>query len=124
MNPNLEDLKNCIDLMAKSMKFSSLPQDRMSQLIAHVLFDEEYDGVEGKEGWSGFTKGYITGREIRDLMMAHSATKIARHEKKNEPSNTAYSTKELCQKFELALLGKIVVPTDVDVLDPWENDNA
>jgi len=124
MNPNLEELKSCIDLMARSMGFSSLPQDRVSRLIDHILFENEYDGVEGKEGWHSFTSGYITEREIRNLVMAHSATKIARYEKKSEPNFLEYSTKELCQQFEVALLGRTVVPTDIDVLDPWERDNA
>ena len=110
MKPDKKDLTECISLMAEAMKFNPLPNHRVNQLIEHVLYEREYDDIEGKEGWITFSKGLTTEREIRDLFMAHTATKIARHNKKEEPSCTEYSTKELRQKFELALLGKIIAP--------------
>ena len=120
MEPDKKELRNCIRLLAISMKFKPLPEERASQLIDHVLFKGEYDGVKGKDGWICFSEGIITEREIRNLLLAHSASKIAGHNNKTEPNCTEYCTKELCQKFELALLSKIVVPTAFDVLDPWE----
>ncbi len=118
MKPDKKELIKCIYLMAIAMKFDPLPEKKTIQLIDHVLFEGEYNDLEGKQGWVAFSKGLSTEREIRNLLMAHSATKIANHNNRAEPNCTEYSTKELCQKFELALHSKIVVPTDFDVLDP------
>lgn len=124
MKPDIEKLKKCIRLLAESMTFNPLPEDRENQLIDHVLFKQEYDGINGKESWSKFENHLITARELRNLFMAHSSTKIARHNQRNEPSDKEYITKGLCHKFEIALLGKIVIPGSFDVLDPWESKNT
>jgi len=107
--------------MAETMTFDPLPYDRVVQLIEHVLYEREYDGVSGKEGWCSFESNIITEREFRNLVMANSATEIARHNKQNEPSSAEYSNKELCHSFEMALFGSVITPGAYDMLDPWEN---
>ena len=99
---------------------SSLPETQAKQLINHVLFNNEYNSVAGKEGFECFLKNLITEREFRNLFIAHSVTEIAKFNKKTEPNFINYSTKELCQSVELAFFGKVSIPTQTDTLDPWE----
>lgn len=124
MKPDIEKLKKCIRLLAESMGFDALPENREDQLINHVLFKQEYDGVIGKEFWFRFEKQLITERELRNVFMAHSSTKIAMYNQRDEPCVGEYKTKGLCHNFEIALFGSIVVPGSVDVLDPWESRNG
>lgn len=124
MVPDKEKLIECITSMAEAMKFDPLPYDRALQLIEHVLYKGDYNGLKGKKGWLCFEDGIITEREMRNLLMAHSATKIARFNRKDEPSCLDYSSKELCHLFEMTLFGKVVIPKHCDVLDPWETQRA
>ncbi|WP_020409585.1 hypothetical protein [Hahella ganghwensis] len=110
--------------MAEAMKLDPLPYDKAFQLIEHVLYKGEYSDLSGKEGWRCFEGGLVTEREMRNLLMAHSATKIAEFNGKDEPNSLAYSSKELCHLFEMTLFGKIVGPRSSDVIDPWEGQRA
>ncbi len=111
MKPDIEKIVNCIDKMAEAMNMKTLPLDRCKALINHVLYDEQYDDVKGKEGWACFQDGLITEREIRNLLMAHSATKISKFNKEDEPNSNEYAFTDLCQAFDAALLGK---PADLN----------
>lgn len=124
MNPNIDDLLACIELMAASMKFKSLSQEKAKQLIEHVLFDQKYYGVEGKQAWACYASGIITKREVRNLLIAHAATKIAQENKRNEPQLSSYTSPGLYHRFERALFGKKIIVREDDVLDPWEKRNA
>ncbi len=124
IKPNKVALISCMQLMAELMELISLPNEKAAQLIEYVLFDKEYNGVKGKDGWGCFLVHLITERELRNLIMAHSASKIASYNKKTEPSCYDYITKNLCQKFEIALIGNVIVPKAHDILDPWEKDGA
>lgn len=124
MNSNIDDLLACIELMAASMEFKSLPQEKAKQLIEHVLFDQKYYGVEGKQAWACYASGIITKREVRNLLMAHAATKIAHENQRNEPQLSSYISPELCHRFECALFGKKIIVRKYDVLDPWEKLKA
>ena len=121
--PDKNKLKDCIDAMALAMKMEPLPNDLCFKLIDHVLYNQDYDGIEGKNGWQCFKQKLLTEREIRNLLMAHSATKIARFNKIKEPGCDTYTSMKLCQGFEVALIGRHVNPTKIDVLDPWEKMN-
>ena len=112
--PNKEKLTICIGDMATAMGMKSLPEDLCSNLIEHVLYKSEYQGVKGKEGWAGLTRGLITEREARNLLMAHSATKISNFNEKEEPASNTYSTKTLCSNFEIALLGRSAYLNSID----------
>ena len=65
-------------------------------------------------------RGLITKRELRILLMQHSATKISHSNKSQEPSYDSYLCKDICQKFEIALLGDVVDPRFEAWKDPWE----
>ncbi len=121
---NKVELIDCVYLMAKQMKLTPLPSARAVQLIEHVLFDKEFNGVKGKDGWGCFLSHLLTEREIRNLMMAHSATRISSYNKKSEPGYNNYGTRNLCQKFEIALLDKVIIPTVHDSLDSWEKSRG
>jgi hypothetical protein len=84
-----------------------MQQDDANRLINHVLYDEKWKGIDGKDGWTQFQCGLITKRELRILLMQHSATKISHSNKSQEPSYDSYLCKDICQKFEVALLGEI-----------------
>ena len=120
MNPDIDKLLNSIFLMAEAMKFQPLSDERAKELISHVLYDKEYDGIDGKDNWKCFQHGLLTERELRNVFMAHTATKIARDDGRNEPNCNDYNSIDLCNGFELGLLGKITKPRKVDQLDPWE----
>ena len=108
--------------MATAMGMEPLPEAFSLSLIKHVLYKNKYQGVEGKQGWAGLTRGIITEREARNLLMAHCATKIASFNRATEPGYDMYSTRELCSNFEVALLGRHVKVTKLDLLDPWEKN--
>ena len=118
--PSIKELVECINTMALSMKLTPMPHGDTEKLINHILFNEVWNGVKGKEAWKCVEKGLITEREFRNLLMAHSSTKTANFNKVNEPSLDTYYSKELCHRFERALFGRLVVPLKTDQLDPWE----
>lgn len=120
--PNKEKLKICISDLAAAMGMKSLPEELSSNLIEHVLYKGEYQGVKGKNSWAGLIQGIITEREARNLLMAHSATKISNFNDKEEPGCNTYSTKVLCSNFEIALLGRVANLNSIDQLDPWEKN--
>ena len=120
---NRKELKDCLISLADAMRLKPLSNERAEHLIDHVLYDQAYDGVKGKNAWACFKNSLLTERELRDLLMAHSATKISRHNRENEQDCRTYLTEELCNRFEYALLGKVVIPSGIDVLDPREEDN-
>ncbi|WP_419832588.1 hypothetical protein [Endozoicomonas atrinae] len=120
--PNKERVRKCVDLMAHAMGLNPLPEDKSNLLIKHVLFDAEYEGIEGKNGWGAFTSSLITERELRNLLMAHSATKIANYNKVREPGTPDHISKELCNGFELALFGRSSKLLSIDNKDPWERN--
>ena len=119
-----DELLKCIENMADAMNYSPLSRERAEQLIEHVLFEREYNGVEGKGSWDSFSSGLITEREVRNILMAHAATKIARENELSEPNMNDYNSPELCHSFEQGLFGKPVMPKECDVLDSWEKSNT
>jgi hypothetical protein len=122
MFPNLEELIECINLMAGNMSFEILPKKELLGLINHVLFDEHIGQVSGKEAWACLMDNLITERELRNLMMAHSATKLAGFNKKDEPFLSSYLTEDLCHKFDKALFGKIIQSKISEPLDSWDKN--
>jgi len=122
MQPDNKKLNACVRDLAHAMKMNALPESLFYHLINHVLYDEKYDNIEGKNGWLCLEKGLLTEREMRNLFMAHSATKIARFNKALEPGCNTYATPELCNSFEYALFGRCVKLVSIDVLDPWEKN--
>lgn len=121
MSPSKEKVVQSINFMAEVMEFDPLPTERVEELIEHVLYDQYYNGVSGKRAWFSFESGLITERETRNLLMAHSATKIASHNRRDQPSSDIYSRKELSHSFDFALFGRASNPIDIDLLDPWES---
>ncbi len=92
-------------------------------LLNHLLFGLSLDGFEGKNAWTCLAKGVITERELRNLIMAHCATHLARANKSNEPSSNQYVTEMRCDSFDLALFGRKGVIGETDVRDPWERSS-
>ena len=103
------------------MNMQPLPDVKAKLLIGHILYDKNYDGVSGKYGWSSLTNNLITERELRNLVVAHCATKISSFNNLYEPGYDTYLTKELCVGFEMALFGREAKLLEFDVLDPWES---
>ena len=103
MNPNVEEIVKSIDEMSKAMGLASLPSEVSEKLVMNILYDEELDGREGRNGWESFKNNLITVRELRDLVMCNSATYIAKFNKVSEPGAHSYSSSDLSAKFELAI---------------------
>ncbi|WP_163831846.1 hypothetical protein [Spartinivicinus ruber] len=120
MYPNIELVKNSIEKMANEMGCEPLPEEKAELLIEHVLYDGIWKGVEGKDGWRSFEAMLITEREIRNLLMQHSRTKIAKFNGKCEFDLACPFTKTVCQSFEIALLGRLAKLSGDENLDYWE----
>jgi hypothetical protein len=102
-NPDIEQLKNCIAAMASDMNMKGIPDELSNKLIHHILYNEEYNGLKGKNVWSSFCEKLITEKETRNLLMAHCSTKIAKFNKLKEPSFDSYASIALYDMFEVAL---------------------
>ena len=74
-------------------------------LVKHILFNESWEGIEGKEGWISFQHNIITEHELRHLVIAHSATKISQFNNKIEPNYEQYSSEKLLSNFQKSLFG-------------------
>ena len=99
--------------MALQMKCIPLEKDLLNSLINYVLYNE-------KDGWAAYKLDIITERELRNLLMAHSATRISQSNNICEPNCSTYVTKELCDNFEYALFGRLAKLNSIDLLEPWE----
>lgn len=99
----LPELHSAMASLAKAMELEELPETQRDSLIAHVLYDGEYNGIEGKNGFNSFNENLITAQEYRDLVMAHCSSKIASYNNVSEPSCDTFVSVELCEKFESAL---------------------
>ncbi len=115
-------LKACISSMAKAMGLVTPPEELCDSILNHVLYDKEYAGIEGKNGLESFSSKLITEREFRNLVMAHCSTKIAGFNNAEEPDYLTFSTKELCDDFDLALIGRLTRLTRDDVFEPWDKN--
>lgn len=118
--PSVKELIEFVNTMAIAMNLNQMSLAGAEKLINHILFNEVWNGFKGKEVWKCFENSLITERELRNLLIAHSATKISAFNKVNESSLATYNSKDLCYRFERALFGKLVVPLKTDQLDPWE----
>ncbi|MBV1911025.1 MAG: hypothetical protein KUG78_17130 [Kangiellaceae bacterium] len=96
-------LHSAIASLAKAMGLEMLPETLRDSLIAHVLYDGEYNGVKGKNGFNSFNENLITAQEYTDLVMAHCSTKIANFNNVPEPGCDTFVSVKLCEKFETAL---------------------
>ena len=117
---NFEDLLKSIELMASLMGMEPLPNEKAKNLINYIMYSEEYGNQEGREGLKQLEMKYITERELRNLMMCNTATKISSFNKIQEPGIDKYSTKELTESFELAIFGRKNILFNSDVKDKWE----
>lgn len=122
--PDLEELLSCVNQLAKVMHMSPLPVDLSINLIEHVLYDEKRWNVKGKKILDCLSRNLLTEREARNVLMAHSATNISSFNQAPEVNCFSYMSKELCEKFEIALIGRVVKLREMDLLDPWEVRNA
>jgi len=113
-------LKQCMANMAFAMQFKPLTEEKSQLLLDHVLYDGLYNDQQGKQGLEQLHRGMITERELRNLLMAHCATKISNENKCDEPGCDKYSSRELCREFELAIFGRPGKLYDMDVWDPWK----
>ncbi|MBL4798969.1 MAG: hypothetical protein JKY50_16260 [Oleispira sp.] len=105
---NISELKVSVEMMAKAMCQPMPSEPQVELLFDHVLYDDRFGDVDGKNGCKHFELGLITKSEFRDLVMAHSASKISFFSGRPEPSFNSYESIELNQSFEKALLGKII----------------
>jgi len=119
---NKEELKKCLDALSSAMNLKPMTEEVCFRVIDHVLHDSEYNGVRGMNGWECHMRGIITERELRNLVMAHSATKISSFNGINEPSCNKYTSQSLCNAFEISLFGRLVKLNEIDVLDSWEKN--
>ncbi len=104
--PVLKNIVLSMNLLAEAMDMKPLPVEKAEMLLKHILFNAPWNGVEGKEGWYSSQENLITEYELRDLILAHSATKISHFNNKNEPNCDEYSSKQLISSFEKALFGR------------------
>ncbi|TDF39704.1 hypothetical protein EYS14_09370 [Alteromonadaceae bacterium M269] len=89
-SPNIEQLHQAISLMADAMNCKPLTQEESTSLVNYVLFDGVCGGVSGKEAWPCYQLDLITKTELRNLIMAHSAARIASFNNTCEPSYLKY----------------------------------
>ena len=89
-SPNIEQLHQAISLMADAMNCKPLTPTSTDLLINYVLFDGAYGSVSGKDAWPCYQLDLITKTELRNLIMAHSATRIASFNNTCEPSYLKY----------------------------------
>ncbi len=122
MEPNIDELKKCILKMSELMGCLPLPDDKLKDLIQHVLYDKKWGSIDGKNSWACFQRKLITEREIRKLIMQHSCTKIADFNNKCETKLGNPYSKEMCQLFEVALLGRVSISMGGEGRDFWEID--
>ena len=122
MKPDISKLKDCMSSMAKAMGLKTPPAWKCDLILNHILYEQEFNGVEGKNGLNSFTSQFITEREFRNLVMAHCSTKIASYNDTVEPDCYTYSNKELCDNFDLALIDRLTRPTVNDVFEPWDKN--
>ena len=115
--PNFDALYICTSTMAKSMHMRPLPLEQCNELLAHVLYTECLQGVEGKNAWESYCMGLITEIEIRNLLMAHCATKISFFNRLSEPDARTYLSRNLSEKFEIALFARPAQRLNSDVVD-------
>lgn len=87
------------------MGYEALPNNIATSFINHTLFNGEYNGVKGKEGWASLEAGVITKMELQNLIIAHAATKISNFNCKTEPCAKTYLNASLVSKFSKALFG-------------------
>jgi len=106
IEPNIDKLKVCIAKLAETMGMSALPNELAMNLINHVLYDEEYQSIDGKNSWSSLRGGLITETEMRNLIFAHSATKISYFNKMQEPGCDHYDSESITKAFDMALYGR------------------
>ncbi len=105
MKPNSELLYLAVNRMAKDMGLDPLSNEESEDLMGHVLYDKEWKKSEGKNAWSGFTRGVITADELPHLIMAHCATKISAHNNIQEPDSSTYLNSDISAAFHSALFG-------------------
>lgn len=119
---NIQKLKVAIGKMAVVMECNPISDIESENLIYHVLFGRPRGSVAGRDSWRCFQNGLITEREIRNLIMQHSRTRIAKYNGNSEFDLSNPYTKELCQKFEIALHGKLVEKHKSEGPDYWEHN--
>ncbi len=105
---NISEFKVSVEMMAKAMCLPIPSEPQVELLFDHVLYDGKFGHVDGKNGFKHFELGLITESELRDLVMAHCASKISFFSERPEPSFNSYESIELNQSFEKVLLGKII----------------
>lgn len=101
--------------LALAMEMKALSDEISAKLINHILFKEKFEGKDGKDGWSCLNSNIVTEKELRDLLMAHSATKLAQHNNTSVPSFSEYGSIKVCGEFEKALFGRPAKPSSSDI---------
>ena len=112
--PDTADLVRAMDQLAHAMNCQPMGSDVAESLIAHVLFDKQLHGRNGRNAWASLQCGIITELELRNLLMAHCATSTAQVNDIHEPASDTYLTRDIGLAFEIALLGREahLAPTD------------
>jgi AAA+ ATPase superfamily predicted ATPase len=118
MHRNVNDfdkqkLLSSLAQLAYAMECTPLAKNDAESLVDYVM-------GRGKNGWSGYLRGIITERELRNLIMAHGATTTARSNSIEEPNCDTYMSQELCLEFEIALFGRRCELHDIDYRDSRE----
>ncbi|WP_431688141.1 hypothetical protein [Hahella sp. NBU794] len=93
--------------LAKVMGVNSLPNDQARRLTMHLLFDETYAEMTGKEGWACYVERLLTASELTLLLFSHFYTKLLAHNGvKQYPTFQQHAESDLLDKLDQALFAK------------------
>jgi len=111
---NSSALLACAQRLSECMGLAPLPEPNARLLLDHLLGDAEYLNQPGRSLLECFQLDLITEQELRDVLMAHFATKIAHHNQVSEPGFDKHDSSELTALWDSVLFGrpaKVLAPS-------------
>ncbi len=97
--PDIEQLVAAALDVALAMHGERPPDDELETLLRDLLFGE-------RDLWKAVREGLITELELRDALLARTASRISYLLCVDEPSADLWVTRDLERAFEIALFGR------------------
>ena len=70
--------------------------------------------------WRKSAHALMTERELRNALIALSATSLSHWNNVAKPTNDEYASQGLCLEFDDALFGREAHRHEIDLPEPWE----
>lgn len=107
--PNIAQLVGAARRVAAALSVEPPPDAALEEFVRELLFGS-------RELWPVLREHLITEIELRDALLARTATFLCRHGGIREPSSERWCTRELQLAYEEALFGREATRTK------WDHD--